>query len=54
MPRAGKKPGGKGLLKLWLLGTPGAVTLCFALGEMSGSAARQNKSGRVAGIFIPV
>lgn len=28
--------------------------LCCALGKMSGSAAQQNKSGRVAGVFIPV
>ena len=42
------------MLELWLLGTPGAVMLCYALGKMSGSAAQQNESGRVAGIFIPV
>lgn len=54
LPQAGKSPGGKGLLELRLLGTPGAVMLCCALGKMSGSAAQQNKSGRVAGVFIPV
>lgn len=50
LPQAGMRPGGKGSSELWLLGTPG-VTLCFALSEMSGSAAQQNKSGRVVGIM---